>query len=293
MLCCARLFWLCPPARCSAPQQWRQVPRSLFHSARRPCLVSAVLLPCPASVVLLPVLAVLALAPVVLLTLAPAVLLASRPVVLALPRRVSRLAPAAPALLVAPAPAMRTPDPAAMAVMATGGGATASMRTATAVRPPTNATTPTVEAGASWFATSNDNAAVPRFAWTGVRLDRRLEVARANNFHPEFGYFCPMPRARHELRVVLRSLLLGMLIGAVLVAIRAGEAREHDNAAANAQPEPSKFNTLMPDVREPSSGSNNPAAGKVDLNSAIKPYPMRMVRVRSTKPGVSVVGEQR
>jgi len=118
-------------------------------------------------------------------------------------------------------------------------------------------------------------------------------VARADNFHLEFGYFCPMPRARRELRVALRSFLLGMLIGMAIVAIRAGEAREPDNAGANAQPEPSKYHTLMPDVREPSSRLNNPTASNVDLNSAIKPYPMRMVRVRSTKPGVSAIGEQR
>jgi hypothetical protein len=118
-------------------------------------------------------------------------------------------------------------------------------------------------------------------------------VARADNFHPEFGYFCPMPRARRELRVALRSFLLGMLIGAVLVAIRAGEAREHDSAGRNAQAELSEPHSLMPDVREPSSRLNDPAAGNVDLSSTIKPYPMRMVRVRSTKPGASSVGEQR
>jgi hypothetical protein len=118
-------------------------------------------------------------------------------------------------------------------------------------------------------------------------------VPRADNFHPEFGYFCPTPRARRELRVVLRSLLLGMLIGAALVAIGAGEAREADNAARDAQPKPSEPHTLMPDVRELSLRLNNPDASNVDLNSPIKPYPMRMVRVRSTKAGASPVGEQR
>jgi hypothetical protein len=78
-------------------------------------------------------------------------------------------------------------------------------------------------------------------------------VARADNFHPEFGYFCPMPPLRRELPVALRSFLLGMLIGAAVVIIRAGEAREPDDAAANAQPEPSKFHTLMPNVKEPNS----------------------------------------
>jgi hypothetical protein len=102
-----------------------------------------------------------------------------------------------------------------------------------------------------------------------------------------------MPRACRELRIALRSLLLGMLIGAALVAIGAGVAHEPANAAKNAQPEPSGLHTRMPDVREPSSRLNNPAASNVDLNSAIKPYPMRMVRVRSTKPGASVIGEQR
>jgi len=118
-------------------------------------------------------------------------------------------------------------------------------------------------------------------------------VARADNFHPEFGYICPMPRARRELRVALRSLLLGMLIGGALVVIRASEAGEPDNAARNAQPLSSEPHTLRPDVRRPSLRLNNPAGSNADPNSAIKPYPMRMVRVGSTKPGASAVGEQR
>ena len=118
-------------------------------------------------------------------------------------------------------------------------------------------------------------------------------MLRADDFHLEFGYLCPMPRARRELHVALRSLLLGMLIGAALVANGAGEAREADHAARDAQSKPSEPHPLRPDVREPGLRLNNPDASNMALNPPIKPYPMRMVRVRSTKPGGSSIGEQR
>jgi hypothetical protein len=168
----------------------------------------------------------------------------------------------------------------------------ASMCTAIAVRPPTTATTPTVEAGASWFATRNDYAAAPRFAWTGVRLDRS-STCPARTIFTRSSVTSVQCRGLVVSCASCRSLLLGMLIGAALAAIGAGEAREADNAARDAQPKPSEPHTLMPDVRELGLRLNNPDASNVDLNSPIKPYPMRMVRVRSTKAGASPVGEQR
>jgi hypothetical protein len=46
----------------------------------------------------------------------------------------------------------------------------------------------------------------------------------AYDVHPEFGYFCPAPRVRQGLRVALVSLLFGMMIGAAIVTIRAGNS---------------------------------------------------------------------
>ena len=48
----------------------------------------------------------------------------------------------------------------------------------------------------------------------------------AYDIHPEFGYFCPAPRARRELRVAVVSILAGMAIGAAIMAIHAGQAAE-------------------------------------------------------------------
>ena len=50
----------------------------------------------------------------------------------------------------------------------------------------------------------------------------------AYDIHPEFGYFCPAPRARRELRVAVVSILAGMAIGAAIMAIHAGQAAETD-----------------------------------------------------------------
>jgi hypothetical protein len=51
-------------------------------------------------------------------------------------------------------------------------------------------------------------------------------VPPAYDIHPEFGYFCPAPRARRELRVAVVSILAGMAIGAAIMAIHAGQAAE-------------------------------------------------------------------
>jgi hypothetical protein len=46
----------------------------------------------------------------------------------------------------------------------------------------------------------------------------------AYDVHPEFGYFCPAPRVRREPRVAVVSILVGMVIGAAIVTIRAGKS---------------------------------------------------------------------
>ena len=48
----------------------------------------------------------------------------------------------------------------------------------------------------------------------------------ARYVHPEFGYLCPTPRLRRDLRVAVISILLGTVIGASIVTLKSG--RDHN-----------------------------------------------------------------
>ena len=52
----------------------------------------------------------------------------------------------------------------------------------------------------------------------------------AYHVHPEFGYFCPTPRRRRELRVAIVSILFGAIIGASIATLRVGHDRNPDGA---------------------------------------------------------------
>jgi hypothetical protein len=54
--------------------------------------------------------------------------------------------------------------------------------------------------------------------------------------YPEFGYFCPSPGARRELRVAVVSILFGMVIGAAIVTVRAGHVVENDGVSSGLPP---------------------------------------------------------
>jgi hypothetical protein len=120
-------------------------------------------------------------------------------------------------------------------------------------------------------------------------------VSPAYDVHPEFGYLCLAPRVRRELRVALVSLVLGMMIGAAIVTIRAGHAIETDGVSSHAQLRSSGSDTLAPGVAGPSSEfkiADNTNASPVKANpvEAIEPYPMRMVRVRPGKAASPLAG---
>jgi hypothetical protein len=102
-------------------------------------------------------------------------------------------------------------------------------------------------------------------------------VPLAYDIHPEFGYLCPAPRARRELRVAVVSILLGMVLGAAIVTIGAGHAA--DTAPGNA----SGSDTVLSGGAGPSSQLKTAGNTKTNRVGAIEPYPMRMVRVRSGK----------
>ena len=109
----------------------------------------------------------------------------------------------------------------------------------------------------------------------------------AYDAHPEFGYFSPGPRVRRELRVAVVSMLVGISIGAVIVTIPASRAVETDGVSRNAQLKSSAPDALVARVAGPSS---NPNSVKADPAEAIKPYPMRMVRVRSGRAASPIAG---
>jgi hypothetical protein len=108
--------------------------------------------------------------------------------------------------------------------------------------------------------------------------------------HPEFGYFCPGPRARRELRVAVVSILFGMVIGAAIVTVGAGHAVETGGVSSNAHLKSSSSDPLLPGSGGPSSQFKDADRAKTDPVAAIKPYPMRMVRVSSSKVASALAG---
>lgn len=108
--------------------------------------------------------------------------------------------------------------------------------------------------------------------------------------HPEFGYFCPAARARRELRVAVVSILFGMVIGAAIVTVHTSQAVETDSVSSNLQLKSSGSDTLLPGVASPSSQFEHAENAKADPVEAIKPYPMRMVRVRTSKAPSPLAG---
>ena len=74
----------------------------------------------------------------------------------------------------------------------------------------------------------------------------------AYDVHPEFGYFGPGPRFRRELRIAVVSVLFGLVIGAVIVTLRAGHAVETDGISSKAHRTSSGPDTGVPSVAGPS-----------------------------------------
>jgi hypothetical protein len=109
------------------------------------------------------------------------------------------------------------------------------------------------------------------------------------DIHPEFGYFCPTPRARRELRVAVISILAGMVIGGAIMAIHAGQAAETEAVSGTAQLKSSAPDPL-PAVPAASRRIKDTDNAKADPVETIKPYPIRMVRVRSSKAPSSLAG---
>jgi hypothetical protein len=86
--------------------------------------------------------------------------------------------------------------------------------------------------------------------------------------HPEFGYLCPTPRLRRDVRVVVVSIALGTVIGAGVVTLRAIHDRDTETAMA-----------MTHVVHSSVDGAVNEAA-----SSASKPEAIRVDRVRIESP---------
>ena len=71
--------------------------------------------------------------------------------------------------------------------------------------------------------------------------------------------------------------------GAAIVTVHTSQAVETDSVSSNLQLKSSGSDTLLPGVAAPSSQFKNAENAKADPVEAIKPYPMRMVRVRTSK----------
>ena len=112
----------------------------------------------------------------------------------------------------------------------------------------------------------------------------------AYDIHPEFGYFCPAPRARRELRVAIVSILFGMVLGAAIVTVHTSQAVETDSVSSNSQLKSSGSDTSLPGVAAPISQFKTAENAKADPVEEIKPYPMRMVRVRTSKAPSPLAG---
>jgi hypothetical protein len=108
-------------------------------------------------------------------------------------------------------------------------------------------------------------------------------MSAAYYVHPEFGYFCLAPAARRELRIAVASILFGILIGAAIVTVGTGHAVELNGGSSNAHLKRSSSDTLLPGGGVTNSQSKNVDNAETGAAEAIKPYPMRMVRVRSSK----------
>ena len=104
-------------------------------------------------------------------------------------------------------------------------------------------------------------------------------MSPAYQIHPDFGYFCPSPGLRRELRVAVVSILFGMVIGAAIVTVGAGHAGERHGVSSNAQLRSSRSDTLLPSGNGASSMSMIAGNAQANPVEAIKPFPMRRVRL--------------
>ena len=102
----------------------------------------------------------------------------------------------------------------------------------------------------------------------------------ANYVHPEFGYLCPTSRLRRDFRVAVVSIVLGGIIGAIVVTLRAGHDRS-DSAMMVARVE-HPAETAPATTPEAVQGATDVGNPKHDVvkPEGIKPEAVRTERIR-------------
>jgi hypothetical protein len=98
--------------------------------------------------------------------------------------------------------------------------------------------------------------------------------------HPEFGYFCPTPHRRRELRVAVVSVLFGAIIGGSIATLRAAHDPNPHSASTAAHVDVSNSEKVLVAAGEATPAATNDADTKAEARESIKPFPMRRVRVR-------------
>jgi hypothetical protein len=106
----------------------------------------------------------------------------------------------------------------------------------------------------------------------------------AYHVHPEFGYFCPTPYQRRELRVAIVCILFGAIIGGSIATLRAGHDRNPDGASTAARVDVSNSERVLVAAAEATPAATNDADTKAEARESIKPFPIRRVRVRPAVP---------
>jgi hypothetical protein len=110
----------------------------------------------------------------------------------------------------------------------------------------------------------------------------------AYHVHPDFGYLCPTPYQRRELRVAIVSILFGAIIGGSIATLRAGHDRNPDGASTAAQADVSNSEKVPVAAAEATPAATNDADTKAEARESIKPFPIRRVRVRRAAPIPSI-----
>ena len=106
----------------------------------------------------------------------------------------------------------------------------------------------------------------------------------AYHVHPEFGYFCPTPYLRRELRVAIVSILFGAIIGGSIATLRAGHDPKPESASTAAHVGVPNSESVLMAAAEAAPAATNDADTKVEAKESIQPFPIRRVRVRPAVP---------
>jgi hypothetical protein len=110
----------------------------------------------------------------------------------------------------------------------------------------------------------------------------------AYHVHPEFGYFCPTPYLRRELRVAIVSVLFGAIIGGSIATLRAGHDPKPESASTAAHVDVPNSERVLMAAAEAAPAATNDADTKAEAKESIKPFPIRRVRVRPAVPNPPV-----